>query len=43
LSAKKTASIASEDSAIKVDTVDSSRQRQAFSYEKELDGATGYG
>ncbi|XP_053382854.1 uncharacterized protein LOC123540362 isoform X3 [Mercenaria mercenaria] len=40
-SAKKTASIASEDSAIKVDTTDS-RQRQAFSYEKELDGASGY-
>ena len=42
LSAKKTGSIASEDSAIKLDTTET-RQRQAFSYEKESDGARGYG
>ncbi|KAL4217589.1 hypothetical protein ACF0H5_022331 [Mactra antiquata] len=39
-SEKKTRSIASEDSAIRMDT--DTRHRQAFSYEKELDGATGY-
>lgn len=37
--AKQTASIASEDSAIKVDTTDSTRHRQGYSYEN---GATGF-
>ena len=36
---KKTASIASEDSAIKVDTVDNTRHRQGYNYEN---GATGF-